>query len=140
MPQPLIISVVFDGAISLGRKPPDFGMANRPLIAQLQEAQKAGHQVILITRRTKEPLEIAVKFCQHHGLIFNAVYGGTRKEPECDLRIDGQSIHPVALEQWGLQQVLQSLDNPNVKWGWKYEPLEDAFPNTPRNGHDERPN
>lgn len=129
MVPPKTIAVGFDGTLCENRYP-EIGIGNMRLIEMLKSEQQRGNKVILFTNRTVDSLETAVKWCRLHGLIFDAVHGGgSRKAVDYDLRIDYQAIHPVALEQWNLRQVLQSLENPKIRWGWKYEPMEEAFPN-----------
>lgn len=79
-----VIAVDFDGTLALGDSFPDVNKAtpNTVLINALQHLQAIGHQIILWTCRENYggkyyedgPYLIdAVKFCEQHGLHFDAV-------------------------------------------------------------------
>lgn len=67
-----IIAVDFDGCLC-SESYPDIGEPNYKVIAKLKKAQKDGAKLILWTCRECEPLEEAVEWCKHEGLIFDAV-------------------------------------------------------------------
>lgn len=67
-----IIAVDFDGTLC-ENKWPEIGMPNEELIDYLKKRQAAGEKLILWTNRFDERLDEAVKWCEEHGLVFDAV-------------------------------------------------------------------
>ena len=72
--KPNIIAVDFDGTLC-ENKWPEIGMPNEELIEYLKKRQAAGEKLILWTNRVDERLDEAVKWCEEHGLVFDAVDG-----------------------------------------------------------------
>lgn len=70
--KPNIIAVDFDGTLC-ENKWPEIGMPNEELIEYLKKRQAAGEKLILWTNRVDERLDEAVKWCEEHGLVFDAV-------------------------------------------------------------------
>ena len=73
MEYPKIYAVDFDGTLAIGAKWPQIGEANEELFQFLIKRREAGDKVILWTCREGEMLEAAVKFCNSHGLCFDAI-------------------------------------------------------------------
>lgn len=63
----MIIAVDFDDTLQVDGKP------NLKLMADLVNAQRNGHAVILWSCRTGQRLADAVRYCAEHGLRFNCV-------------------------------------------------------------------
>lgn len=64
----MIIAVDFDGTIQKNDKTP-----NIQLIEYLRRSQRHGASIILWTSREGERLGDAIRFCNKHGLWFNAI-------------------------------------------------------------------
>ncbi len=96
-----IIAVDFDGTLSFGEWPA-VGPANFKLIDFLKERRHNGDKIILWTCRDGEALDHALKFCEDHGLAFDAVndnlpeiieiYGNNSRKISCDYYIDDRAI------------------------------------------------
>lgn len=69
---PYIIAVDFDGTLCESNWP-DLGIPNLELIRYLKDERHRGTRLILWTCRTGDRLEVAVNWCQQHGLQFDAV-------------------------------------------------------------------
>ena len=67
-----IIAVDFDGTLCKN-KWPEIGEANYKLIRYLINRKRLGDKMILWTCRAGDQLQEAVKWCEDHGLIFDAV-------------------------------------------------------------------
>ena len=68
-----IIAVDFDGCLCEDRWP-EIGAPNMPVIRRLRRMKVlSGARLILWTCRSGEALEKAVKWCEHHGITFDAV-------------------------------------------------------------------
>ena len=67
-----IVAVDFDGTL-FEDKWPEIGEPNTALIDYLKKRQEQGDKLILWTCRCRENLDAAVKQCEEHGLIFDAV-------------------------------------------------------------------
>lgn len=69
-----IIGVDFDGTLAVSRGIyPNIGEPIQPILDYVIEEQKKGAYIVLITMREGEHLEMAVAWCQDHGLHFDAV-------------------------------------------------------------------
>ena len=98
-----IIAIDFDGTLC-DECFPSIGEPNYPLIGTLKELQRCGKRLILWTCRAGQQLEEAVDWCQHHGLIFDAVnenlpeiielYGSDSRKITADLYIDDKAALP----------------------------------------------
>ena len=92
-----IIACDFDNTIAYGTYP-KCEKPNTRLIEWLKECQKHGCKIILWTCREGKPLEMAVEFCKHYGLVFDAVnenlpemierYGNDCRKIGCDYYLD----------------------------------------------------
>lgn len=67
-----IIAVDFDGTLC-ENKWPEIGSPNEEVIEYLKNRQKSGDKLILWTCRMGKRLDEAVKWCEEHGLIFDAI-------------------------------------------------------------------
>jgi hypothetical protein len=67
-----VIAVDFDGTL-FEDKWPEIGEPNTALIDYLKKRQEQGDKLILWTCRCGDDLDAAVKKCEAHGLIFDAV-------------------------------------------------------------------
>lgn len=72
MPLPPIIAVDFDGTLCVNRWP-EIGKARQPVIDWLIMQKQKGVKLILWTMRSGEKLTEAVRWCEAHGLTFDAV-------------------------------------------------------------------
>lgn len=98
------IAVDFDGVIIPAGHWPGVGDgdANAPLIEWLKELRAEGHKLILWTNRVGEALDLAVSFCQKHGLEFDAVndnlpevtelFGSNARKVYADYYIDDKAV------------------------------------------------
>lgn len=82
MEYPKIYAVDFDGTLAIGTKWPQIGEANEELFRFLIKRRTAGDKVILWTCREGEMLEAAVKFCNSHGLCFDAINDNVKENKE----------------------------------------------------------
>lgn len=82
MEYPKIYAVDFDGTLAIGAKWPQIGEANEELFQFLIKRREAGDKVILWTCREGEMLEAAVKFCNSHGLCFDAINDNVKENKE----------------------------------------------------------
>lgn len=97
-----VIAVDFDGTLSLGQWP-EAGPANVELIDFLKVRQDLGDKLILWTCREGADLELAVCWCDEHGLTFDAVndnlpdvvehYGTNSRKISCDYYIDDRAVY-----------------------------------------------
>lgn len=104
----LIWGVDFDGTLCYSQWP-DLGPANKDLIRFLKNCQRRGDKIILWTCREGEPLEAAVRWCEEHGLIFDAVndnvpetiekYGTNSRKITCDYYIDDRFVSMASISQ-----------------------------------------
>jgi hydroxymethylpyrimidine pyrophosphatase-like HAD family hydrolase len=95
-----IIAVDFDGTLCKDAWP-EIGTPNEWLIRNLIQSREDGHSVILWTCRTGEMLEKAVQWCNHKGLIFDAInenvpesierFGGDSRKVFADVYIDDKA-------------------------------------------------
>ena len=95
-----IIAVDFDGTLCFSNWP-DLGDPNTSLIEYLLKEKAAGNKLILWTCRAGQALLDATRWCQEHGLSFDAVndnlpeivemYGNNSRKITCDLYIDDRS-------------------------------------------------
>ena len=69
---PPIIAVDFDGTLCVNRWP-EIGKARQPVIDWLVMQKQKGVKLILWTMRSGEKLAEAVRWCEAHGLTFDAV-------------------------------------------------------------------
>ncbi|MEY8573688.1 hypothetical protein AALD01_04655 [Oscillospiraceae bacterium 21-37] len=67
-----IIAVDFDGTLC-ANKYPDIGEANEQVIAYIQSMKAFGYRIILWTCRSGDLLQNAVKWCEHQGIVLDAV-------------------------------------------------------------------
>ena len=102
-----IIAIDFDGTLCTNNWP-EIGDPNFELIDCLLAEQKvAGSKLILWTCRTGDQLDAAVKWCQDHGLYFDAVndnlpeqiemYGNNSRKIFADIYVDDKSLNPTTL-------------------------------------------
>lgn len=97
------IAIDFDGVINTNDS--DYPYAHSPnikLIELLKELQNKGHKLILNTLREGAVLNIAVSFCEYHGLYFNAInnnliedilkWGYNPRKISADYYIDDKNI------------------------------------------------
>lgn len=69
-----IIGIDFDGTLATTRGLyPDIGEPIQEILDYVIEEQKKGAFIVLITMREGVALEMAVAWCQDHGLTFDAV-------------------------------------------------------------------
>lgn len=68
----MIIAVDFDG-ILVADQFPHIGAPNYRMVNFVKLLIKDGHEVVLWTSRTGEPLENAVKWCEEQGIHFCAI-------------------------------------------------------------------
>ena len=69
-----IIGVDFDGTLAHTKGIyPNIGEPITEVIDYILEEQKNGAYLILITMRENEELDMAVEWCNEHGIIFDAV-------------------------------------------------------------------
>lgn len=68
----IIYAVDFDGTLCRNAWP-DIGEPNHALISDLILARELGDKVILWTMREDDLLDTAVKWCNEHGLQFDAI-------------------------------------------------------------------
>lgn len=99
------ISVDFDNTIDLSAE--DYPFPNKPnykLIEWLKEKQLKGDKLILNTLREGTYLDIAIAYCNHLGLYFDAInnnltddilkWGYNPRKISTDIYIDDRSIRP----------------------------------------------
>lgn len=96
-----IIAVDFDDTLCFSDWP-NLGEPNLPLINYLQLQKNAGSRIILWTCRAGKPLEDAIEWCKHYGLIFDAIndnlpeiielYGNNSRKITCDVYIDDRNM------------------------------------------------
>lgn len=67
-----IIAVDFDGTLCVNRWP-EIGKARQPVIDWLVMQKQKGAKLILWTMRSGEKLTEAVRWCEQHGLTFDAI-------------------------------------------------------------------
>ena len=99
-----IIAVDFDGTLCNDCYP-KIGAPNLRLIYILRELRKKGTKLILWTCRCGEPLKEALKWCEYHGLCFDAVnenlpeilekYGSDSRKIFADIYIDDRSFAEI---------------------------------------------
>ncbi|HAG68503.1 MAG TPA: hypothetical protein DCL38_00855 [Lachnospiraceae bacterium] len=102
-----IIAVDFDGTLCLDCYP-EIGAPNLRLIRILKELRLGGSRLILWTCRCGEPLRNALKWCEYHGLVFDAVnenlpeilekYGTDSRKIFADVYIDDRSCNDLYCE------------------------------------------
>lgn len=69
-----IIGVDFDGTLAVTRGIyPNIGEPIQEILDYVIEEQKKGAYIVLVTMREGEALEMAVAWCQDHGLSFDVV-------------------------------------------------------------------
>ena len=95
------IAVDFDGTLCFSRWP-EVGQPNTELINFLKVWRNKGNKLILWTCRTGQALEVAVKWCEGHGLYFDAIndnlqeyielYGDNSRKICCDFYIDDKGV------------------------------------------------
>ena len=105
---PKIIAVDFDGTLCLN-KWPNIGKANRSIIEWLKQERLNGTKLILWTCRTGEMLDQAVNWCEHRGLIFDAVnenlpesierFGSDCRKIFADMYLDDKAV-PICATEW----------------------------------------
>lgn len=98
----MIIAVDFDGVIIPAGCWPGIGEPNAPLITWLKELRENGNKLILWTNRVNDALDLAVSFCQEHGLEFDAVndnlpevvesFGTNSRKITADFYIDDKAV------------------------------------------------
>lgn len=108
----MIIAVDFDGILCEDRFP-EIGKPNHEMIGLIRQAIDEGHEVVLWTCRTDQPLVEAVAWCRERGLHFCAVNdnapsnkikykdiypNGTRKV-YADVYIDDHNVEYVAFDR-----------------------------------------
>lgn len=96
-----VIAVDFDGTLCES-KWPDIGEANEPVIRALLERKDGGDKIILWTCRRGNLLEEAVRWCELHGITFDAVnanlperiaqYGDDTRKVSADEYWDDKSV------------------------------------------------
>ena len=117
-----IIAVDFDGTLIHDNTWPDTeGTPDKVLIEHLIREKKTGNKIILNTCRTGEPLRAAVRFCEEHGLIFDAVnenlpelieaYGSDCRKISADIYIDDHACHPESVSWSFLNEFGFSITN-----------------------------
>jgi hypothetical protein len=99
----VIIAVDFDGVLCRDEFP-NIGMPMYGMITFIRQARKAGVEVILWTCRVGERLEEALKWCEAHGLEFDAIndnapsnickYNTNPRKVYADFYIDDRAIAP----------------------------------------------
>jgi Predicted hydrolases of the HAD superfamily len=67
-----IIAVDFDGTL-VENKWPDIGATNEKVLDYCKSERAKGARIILWTNRVGEPLTNAIKWCQDHGLLLDAI-------------------------------------------------------------------
>ena len=135
-----IIAVDFDGTVC-DSVWPGTGEPIQPVIDMLMRRQQYdGAKLILWTCRTDDALDVAVRWCEQHGLVFdavnsnlpelNAMYGNDSRKIFADEYIDDKAINAlpyqsgditagnmlVELEQWMTHmqcQKRQAIDDGN---------------------------
>lgn len=95
------LAVDFDGTLCFSRWP-EVGQPNTELINFLKVWRSKGNKLILWTCRTGQALEVAVKWCEGHGLYFDAIndnlqeyielYGDNSRKICCDFYIDDKGV------------------------------------------------
>lgn len=103
-----VIAVDFDGCLCT-RRWPDIGSPNRQLIRMLKMARSKGSKVILWTCREGKALEDAVKWCERHGLRFdavnenlpemNALFNNDSRKIGADIYLDDKAVKVEYTEQ-----------------------------------------
>ena len=98
----MIISVDFDGTLSLNGCWPEPGEPNLKLIDYIKKRRKNGGKIILWTCRTEKDLEIALAWCDKQELEFDAIndnlpevveyWGINSRKIECDIYIDDKAV------------------------------------------------
>lgn len=73
MEYPEVYAVDFDKTLNLAEKYPKLGEPNVELFEFLKARRAAGDKIILWTCREGELLKAAVKYCNRHGLYFDAI-------------------------------------------------------------------
>lgn len=69
-----IIGVDFDGTLAHSKGIyPNIGEPITEVIDYILEEQKKGAYLVLITMRENEELDMAVEWCNEHGIVFDAV-------------------------------------------------------------------
>lgn len=76
-----IIAVDFDGCLCQNRWP-EIGEPNDRAIEKLIRRKHEGDKIILWTCRIGERLEEAVRWCEQHGIIFDAVNDNLQSEKD----------------------------------------------------------
>ena len=103
----MIYAIDFDGTIVEDRFP-EIGEPKKERIEAIKRLQAYGAKIILWTCRTGKDLEAAVKWCEEHGLVFDAVnenlpetqkkWGGDTRKVFCDLYIDDKNMPDYFLD------------------------------------------
>lgn len=102
----MIIGFDFDGTLTQKNEFPNIGEPNEQMIKLCKRAQDLGIETVLWTCRVEKELQLAVDFCEKHGLKFSAInenapsniemYKNMYKEQPrkiyCDYYIDDRSI------------------------------------------------
>ena len=96
-----VIAVDFDGCLCTNSWP-EIGHPNRQLIIMLKTARSKGNKVILTTCHDGKLLDDAVKWCERHGLRFdavnenipemNALFGNNCRKIGADIYIDDKAL------------------------------------------------
>lgn len=110
-----IIGVDFDGTIAISKGIyPNIGEPITEVIDYILEEQKKGAYLVLITMRENEELDMAVEWCNEHGIVFDAVndnlphmkefFGNNPRKIFCNEYIDNTNLG-------GLDYILQEIKN-----------------------------
>lgn len=99
-----VVAVDFDGTLCENEWP-NIGRPKHEIINWIKRLKSEGHKIILWTCREGEALDVAVKWCEHYGLYFDAVndnleehknlFGGDSRKVMADLYIDDKAIFPT---------------------------------------------
>ncbi len=105
----MIIAVDFDGVLCEKRFP-QIGAPNKAMLIWLFTKKLEGHKIILWTCRAGKNLEDAVKWCDEHGLRFDAVnenlkeniemYGTDTRKVYANIYIDDQNAPAWFLDKF----------------------------------------
>lgn len=105
-----IVAVDFDNTLSMGGEFPNTGKPNEKLFEYLKARQHNGDIIILWSCRCGADLELAVKYCEVNGLVFDYVnentpemierFGNDSRKIFAHLYIDDASKHPYEITHY----------------------------------------
>lgn len=118
---------------------PNAGEPNWAVINKLKSIQSAGHQLVLWTCREGEELQLAVDWCQEHGLVFAAIndnpvwlqvkHGNNCRKIGADYFLDDRAL-PIDrfLSKNFIAENSEVVGRPQSIWGYD----DDWFPTSER--------